>query len=318
MKLDSNFDTFVKQFNLVDNALDMRTLRRWNGRDLRDEENLAEHTHLVVCCFYELIDSMKYADGDNYNPSGVDKMVRNILCHDALELLRGDILSITKNAFRGLREQCDDEEKLFMSKVCPMITDEQKRLVKLADLLACYKFVEWELRYPSNEFAKNVCLSTKKVFDDALESFCNDYSVFSTYQKSQNDDVSNRFIKGYVEDAGVDIILDRDVTFMPMSTTTIDLNVQITPGENEMSFLCARTSAANKGLSVATCPIDANYSGNVSAIVHNMSNSIIVYKKGEAFCQYVTCKIIVNRNVLHKKEGKRTISKFGGTDVNNT
>ncbi len=318
MNNDKDFDTFVNEFNLIDNALDMRTLRRWNGRDLRDEENLAEHTHLVVCCLYELIDSMKYEDGMHFNPPGVDNMVRNILCHDALELLRGDILSITKNVFQGLRKQCDDEEEEFMLRVCPILTDEQKRLIKLADLMACYKFVEWELRYPSNEFAKSVYISTKKIFQEALNYFCEDHEIMSSYQEQCNAEPDNRFAKGYIEDAGVDILLDKDVVFMPMSTTSVELNVQITPKENEMSFLCARTSAANKGLSVATCPIDANYSGNVSAIVHNMSNTPITYKKGEAFCQYVTCQIIVNRDVKCKKEGKRTISKFGGTDVNNT
>lgn len=318
MNRDKNFDTFVKEFNLIDNALDMRTLRRWNGRDLRDEENLAEHTHLVVCCLYELIDSMTYIDGNKFEPNDVDRMVKNILCHDALELLRGDILSVTKDAIRGLREQCDDEEEEFMRKVCPMLTDEQQRLIKLADLMACYKFVEWELRYPSNEFAKNVYVSTKRIFQEALDNYCDAHWLHSTYQIPEDYVDYDRFAKGYMEDAGVDVILDRDVTFLPMSTTSVELNVQITPKENEMSFLCARTSAANKGLSVATCPIDANYSGNVSAIVHNMSNTVITYKKGEAFCQYVTCKIIVNRDTKCKKEGKRTVSKFGGTDVSNT
>ena len=77
-------------------------------------------------------------------------------------------------------------------------------------------------------------------------------------------------------------------------------------------LICARTSAANKGLSVATCPIDANYTGEVLAIVHNTSNDIIKYKAGESFCQYVTCKINV-ADVPCKKEGKRSISNLGGT-----
>ena len=63
------------------------------------------------------------------------------------------------------------------------------------------------------------------------------------------------------------------------------------------------------------CPIDPNYNGEVEAIVHNVSNSIIEYKKGEAFCQVVT--VPFNRsnidNVVVKKQGKRTSGKLGST-----
>ena len=149
--------------------------------------------------------------------------------------------------------------------------------------------------------------------------------MFQNYIKKYNinkyikpvDIQKERFIKGYLEDAGTDIILNKRVIFMPMSTTTIDLDVSITPEVNTMSFLCARTSAANKGLYVAMCPIDADYSGNISAIVHNLSNNIITYEAGESFCQYVTCNIIVNKKSKCKKSGKRTLSKLGGTDVSN-
>ena len=40
---NADLNVFCNNFDIVQNALQMRTLRRWNGRDLRDEENLAEH-----------------------------------------------------------------------------------------------------------------------------------------------------------------------------------------------------------------------------------------------------------------------------------
>ena len=205
----------------------------------------------------------------------------------------------------------DNEEKQFMETVVKVkLNWYEEQLLLLADLMACYKFIEWELRYPSNEFAKIAYAQTKGKFDEYYGRFLSNLGIPTTAEEQPKE----RFVKGYIDDAGVDIILDRDVTFMPMSTTTIDLNVNITPEISSAAFLCARTSAAQRGIQVAACPIDPFYTGNVSAIVTNISNDIITYKKGEAFCQYVQFEIIVNDNVLTKKAGRRTDSKFGGTD----
>lgn len=308
---NADLSVFCNNFDIVQNALQMRTLRRWNGRDLRDEENLAEHTHLVVVCVFDLIDKLSKLGIDMHNYIDIEHVVKQALVHDSLEILRGDILSKTKDALKGLREMTDNEEKQFMQTVVKVkLNWYEEQLLLLADLMACYKFIEWELRYPSNEFAKIAYAQTKGKFDEYYRRFLSNLGIPTTAEEQPKE----RFVKGYIDDAGVDIILDRDVTFMPMSTTTIDLNVNITPEISSAAFLCARTSAAQRGIQVAACPIDPFYTGNVSAIVTNISNDIITYKKGEAFCQYVQFEIIVNDNVLTKKAGRRTDSKFGGTD----
>lgn len=308
---NADLNVFCDNFDIVQNALQMRTLRRWNGRDLRDEENLAEHTHLVVVCVFDLIDKLSKLGIDMRAYIDIEYVVKQALVHDSLEILRGDILSKTKDALKGLREMTDNEEKQFMQTVVKVkLNWHEEQLLLLADLMACYKFIEWELRYPSNEFAKIAYAQTKGKFDEYYGRFLSYLGIPVTTEEQPKE----RFVKGYIDDAGVDIILDRDVTFMPMSTTTIDLNVNITPEASSAAFLCARTSAAQKGIQVAACPIDPFYNGNVSAIVTNISNDIITYKKGEAFCQYVQFEIIANDNVLTKKAGRRTDSKFGGTD----
>lgn len=308
---NADLNVFCNNFDIIQNALQMRTLRRWNGRDLRDEENLAEHTHLVVVCVFDLIDKLSKLGIDIRNYIDIEHVMKQALVHDSLEILRGDILSKTKDALKGLREMTDNEEKQFMQTVVKVkLNWHEEQLLLLADLMACYKFIEWELRYPSNEFAKIAYTQTKGKFDEYYGRFLSNLGISTTAEEQPKE----RFVKGYIDDAGVDIILDRDVTFMPMSTTTIDLNVNITPEISSAAFLCARTSAAQRGIQVAACPIDPFYTGNVSAIVTNISNDIITYKKGEAFCQYVQFEIIVNDNILTKKAGRRTDSKFGGTD----
>ena len=232
--------------------------------------------------------------------------------HDSLELLRGDILSITKDTVPGLREYTDNEENIFLGAVVGLrLNETEEALLKLADLMACYKFIEFELKYPSNDYAKQAYIQTKSKFDYYWMTFCRDNGL---PMRECNQEFP-KFVKGYEADAGVDIILQEDAIFMPMSTVNYNLHINYTPKEGQMAFLCARTSAAAKGLTVATCPIDPNYTGDVMAIVHNISNDIIEYKKGQAFCQLVVVDIeTITKDVKIKKPGKRTTSNLGGTD----
>ena len=302
---------FIRNFDIVNNALEMRTLLRWNGRDLRNKENLAEHTHLVTACAIKLYDTIKREKGI-FQDDEFEDIIKLAMLHDSLELLRGDILSITKDTIPGLRDAVDQEEELFLGRYVDLQSDVVKDVVKLADLMACYKFVENELRFPSNDYMIDVYKTTKKKFDDALEAFLFKHKMQDVKIEKN---VTSRFIKGYQDDAGIDIILLEDVTFMPMTTTSFGLKVNITPSEGQMSLLCARTSAANQGLVVAMCPIDPNYTGEVTAIVHNVSNHIIKYKKGESFCQFVTVKTDRVNNMVGgvKNEGKRSDGKRGST-----
>lgn len=300
-------EEFIENFNIVENAMSMRTLLRWNGRDLRTKENLAEHTHLVTACAIELYDALK--DYVHYKIN-FEYIIRMAMLHDSLELLRGDILSITKDVIPTIREFTDNEECEFLKNKIGPVSQLEVALIKLADLKACYKFIEYELRYPSNDFAINVYKSTKQKYDEAFNQFLERYTSVANNEANP---IDYDFVKGYSEDAGCDVILKHNAVFMPMSTTKFDLDVKVTPKENEMSFLCSRTSAAAKGLIVAMCPIDPNFCGTVTAIVHNLSNDIVEYKKGEAFCQVVTTPInhIVPAHV--KKEGKRSDGKLGST-----
>ena len=114
MEVENDLKDYLENFDAVDNALQMRTLIRWNGRNLRKQENLAEHTHLVIVCLYELVDKVR-----KIKPLCIDMEVltRYAMFHDSLELLRGDILSITKDTIPGLREYTDNEENVFLNSV---------------------------------------------------------------------------------------------------------------------------------------------------------------------------------------------------------
>lgn len=307
---DCDYNQFVNKFDIVDNALDMRVLYRWNGRDVRERENLAEHTHLVTACAIKLYDYFVDRAPALFTSFEFEKIIRLTMLHDSLELLRGDILSITKDLIEGLREKVDDEEEKFLEHAVGPVTSTVKDIVRLADLMACYKFIEYELRYPSNNYLLTIYHDVKSRYDEYYDKFCEKYSV---PKDERTVDIPHKFSKGYQEDAGIDIVLTENVTFLPHSTVCVDLNVQVTPPTGHMAYLCARTSAASKGLSVAMCPIDPNFTGNVTAIVHNISNDIVRYNKGDSFCQVIYTKFYDPGNYMVRKTGKRSDGKLGST-----
>lgn len=122
------------------------------------------------------------------------------------------------------------------------------------------------------------------------------------------------FLKGYKNDAGVDVILHENVTLKPKSMNVIDLGISVKVRKGEMAFLVSRTSAAKNGVLVMQCPIDADYSGTINAIAYNFNDSPIVYPAGSSFCQIVYVPIKYRINCETKKKGRRTNSKFGETD----
>ena len=313
-----NFDykdlaDFIDKFNIVTNAVEQRELVRWNGRPFRRRENLSEHTHLVVACTIELID---YVSNNAQIPLVINKykIVKAAMLHDSLELFRGDILSNTKDDIPKLREYVDKEEYEFMnSLLLEPLSGLESTIIHLADLKACYMYLENELQYPCNDYSKNMYVECKKRYNKTFEVFCRKHCI--KYSVNDEDVKYHEIIKGYKADAGADIVCKEDCTFLPMSTQVINTHFKYTPKEGEMAVLCARTSAAAKGLSVAMCPVDPDYNGEIYAIVHNVSNDIITYERGESFCQFVLLPIKYPEiDITTKKSGRRGDSNFGGTD----
>lgn len=174
--MQNDFEKFLTNFDIVENALDMRDLRRWNGRSLRREENLSEHTHLVVACAIKLYDEYKNKVNINF-----EELIKKAILHDGLEILRGDILSTTKDAIPGLRNLVDNEENEFIKKVLKYdnLNTLEDDLVKLADAMACYKFIERELTYPSNDFSHKAFERCKNVYGNKMKEFLQKHVNYS-------------------------------------------------------------------------------------------------------------------------------------------
>lgn len=129
--------------------------------------------------------------------------------------------------------------------------------------------------------------------------------------------LENKFKKGYKHDAGYDVLINKTTIFPPKKVTVFELEHEITPKKGTCVMLIARTSAAKQGLIISMCPIDADYTGKITAIVYNAGDEALMYESGEAFCQAVFVKLAkptIKRNDFYiKKKGKRNSNKFGST-----
>ncbi len=123
----------------------------------------------------------------------------------------------------------------------------------------------------------------------------------------------HNYIKGYKDDAAVDIIMTKDGEILP-GFSKITLPVKYTPHPGEVAVVCPRTSTSNKGIFVSMSLIDANYIGKINVWIFNASGKIINYKAGDRLFSVVNLQLAptrVDHNV--KKSGSRRYNKIGST-----
>lgn len=305
-----SFNEFQDDFNLSENALDMRSLIRWNGRDIPEKENLSEHTHHVVCLVYDIVDEYT-AKGVDFDSKSLLRTIKCALLHDASEIYFGDILASTKNTYPQIKNLIDAQEDIFMKDMVPGLTEQEEALVNLADKSSAQRFLKRLMSsHFCNDFIKSLYIKSKTWVQQARERF--EASIGFIPKDAPQELIIQRLTKGYTRDAGVDIILDHDVEFLPHSSTEVHLNWNFTPEPNTTGLILLRTSAGRLGLGINTSPIDPDFKGNVTCIIQNHSDNIIVYKKGEAFCQLVVIPF-VTIDAPHRKDGERDDGKYGST-----
>lgn len=123
------------------------------------------------------------------------------------------------------------------------------------------------------------------------------------------------FIKGYENDTGCDIIIDKTVKLPAFQTTIIELPVKFNPPKDTLAYLVQRTSAAKKGILVSGSPIDPGYEGPLYAICMNTTPYDVEVKSGESFCQLVVYPLENAPKCTVKKPGQvRGTGAFGSSD----
>lgn len=116
----------------------------------------------------------------------------------------------------------------------------------------------------------------------------------------------NRYVRGYKNDAGIDIILNDYLTIRP-GLNVVELPAKYTPGEGEVAFLVPRGSTAKKGVFPIMVAIDTDYTGIIHGFVVNISETTHVWKPGERAFGIVNLKLGQDRaKFTVVKDGKRT------------
>ena len=119
-------------------------------------------------------------------------------------------------------------------------------------------------------------------------------------------DQLNNYVRGYKNDAGVDIILNDYLTIRP-GLNVVELPAQYTPGEGEVAFLVPRGSTAMKGIFPIMVAIDTDYTGIIHGFVVNVTDQTHVWKPGERAFGIVNLKLGQDRVKFEvAKQGKRT------------
>jgi len=125
----------------------------------------------------------------------------------------------------------------------------------------------------------------------------------------------DNFVKGYIADAAVDIIMDTAGSILP-GFSRIKLPAHYKPAVGEVAIVSARTSTLNLGIFVAVSLIDPEYEGTISAWVFNASGLTRHYEKGDRLFSVVNLQLAPTRvkyNIVNfNPRGKNNIGSSGG------
>ena len=124
----------------------------------------------------------------------------------------------------------------------------------------------------------------------------------------------NDFVKGYVTDAAVDIVMTED-GIIPPGFFRVKLPAQYKPAIGEVAIVSARTSTLHAGIFTPVGLIDPDYDGTISAWVFNCSGVIYPYKAGDRLFSVVNLQLAPTRvpfKVINPN-GKRGDNKLGST-----
>lgn len=113
-------------------------------------------------------------------------------------------------------------------------------------------------------------------------------------------------------DTGADIFMPSDGRIGPRDTAIVKLGFGIVIPNGYTAKTQVRTSIASKGILVETCAIDAEYTGEISLILHNISYDTFTWKKGDRLA-YIEVYPIVYPKFVEEFETPRDNNAFGST-----
>ena len=124
--------------------------------------------------------------------------------------------------------------------------------------------------------------------------------------------------KAHIDDAGYDLYSRIDATLVPMSGMAVSVGFALElPSGYEAQIRPRSGLAAKHHITVTNSPgtVDANYRGEVKAILFNLGKEPFTIKRGDRIAQMVICKLpeIELQEVTALSESDRGTGGFGST-----
>lgn len=116
----------------------------------------------------------------------------------------------------------------------------------------------------------------------------------------------------HYSDTGADVFMPCSGFIKPHKTMVIPLGFGIEIPNGYSGRLQVRTSVATKGIIVQGCAIDAGYTGELHAIIHNVSDETFSWTTGDRIC-YIEVYPTVYPEFVENLGKERQIDGFGST-----
>lgn len=113
-------------------------------------------------------------------------------------------------------------------------------------------------------------------------------------------------------DTGADIFMIESGEVQPHETIVVPLGFGIEIPNGHSARLQVRTSVAKEGVMVQGCAIDAGYTGEISMILHNISNKVFKWEKDDRLC-YIEVYPTQYPEFVEELEKARGDGAFGST-----
>lgn len=116
----------------------------------------------------------------------------------------------------------------------------------------------------------------------------------------------------HYSDTGLDVPMRMSGVIQPFETLVIPLGFGILVPNGYTARLQVRTSLAKEGLFIQNCAIDAGYTGEISLILHNLSQKLYVWKEGDRL-GYIEVYPAVYPELVEDLGEERKNNGFGST-----
>lgn len=121
-------------------------------------------------------------------------------------------------------------------------------------------------------------------------------------------------VRKHYSDTGADIKMPYDGFIFPGNTEVIKLGFGIEVPNGHTARMQVRTSVAQKGIMIQGCAIDAGYTGELSMIIHNVSNRTFNWFKGDRL-GYIEVYPVQYPEFVEDLGEERGTNAFGSTGI---